>query len=269
MAIHVTAIVDHTAEVDPTAEIGPYCIIEPGVRIGEHTHLIANVYVCSGTRIGARCRVHPFAVLGDAPQDLSHTGAPSYVEIGDDNWIREGVTIHRGTEPDSVTRIGNGCFLMSNVHVAHNCQLADGIIIASGAVLAGRVTVGFKAFISGLCAIHQFVRVGEFSMIAGGFRAVQDVSPFMMVGGHGLVGPNVVGLRRGGFSSQERLELRELYRAMFRTAGNFQDKLVAARARARTEPGKRLLDFLASPSKRGLLGYTGFRGAPSLELPED
>jgi UDP-N-acetylglucosamine acyltransferase len=258
MAIHVTAVVDRRAEVDPSADIGPYCIIEPGAHVGPDTRLIANVYVCGSARIGARCRIHPFAVIGDWPQDLSCKGEPSYVEIGDDCWIREGVTIHRGTEPDTVTRVGAKCFLMANSHIGHNCQVGERVIMAQGSVLGGRVEIGSGTFIGGNSAVHQFCRVGELAMIGGLARLVNDLPPYLTFAEGRLVGPNVVGLRRNNLGSAERLEIRELFRALFRAPGDFREKL--ANAKATTEPGRKLLEFLQVKSKRGLCGSIRRRG---------
>lgn len=253
MTIHNSAVIHPEAHIDPTAEIGPFCVVEQGVIIGPRTRLLSHVHVCSGSTLGADNRVHPFAVIGDAPQDVAHRGAASFTRIGDGNTIREGVTIHRGTEADSATTVGHHCMLMVHAHIAHNCTIGDHVILANAALVAGRVTIGARAFISAGAALHQFVRVGEFAMVSGLLRIPQDIAPFMTFGPYGIAGPNVVGLRRNGFTPEERLELRELYRFIFRSQGRFQERLAAAEAHH--APGRRLLAFLREPSKRGVAGY--------------
>lgn len=256
MAIHPTALIDAGADVDPTAEIGPYCVVESGVRVGARTRLRSHVVLCRGARIGADCDLHPFVVIADLPQDLAHGGGASYVEIGDGCILREHVTIHRGTETDSTTRIGSKCYLMAGAHVAHNCQVGDEVIMANAVLLAGRVTVGRKCFLGGNAGVHQFVRIGEFAMIRGLDAVFQDVAPFMTMAKNSVIGPNVVGLRRAGFTAAERHELRTLYKSIFRSGGSFRQAVAAAAGKAQSAPAKRFVEFLSQPSKRG---YARFR----------
>ncbi|MBK8914917.1 MAG: acyl-ACP--UDP-N-acetylglucosamine O-acyltransferase [Phycisphaerales bacterium] len=260
MAIHPTAIIDPTAEVSREAEVGPYCIIERGVRIGERVRLIAHVYVGEGTTIDPRVEIHPFATVGQPPQDLAFSGEPTFTRIGEETIIREHVSIHRGTMPGSITTVGRRCFLMACSHIAHNCTVGDDVKMANGALLAGHVSVGDKAFIAGNTAIHQFVRVGELAMISG-VRVTNDVVPFMILGPMGVVGPNVVGLRRAGCSPEERKEIREGYRTLFRSGISFRTAVEQVAARVTTEPGRRLAAFVLAPSKRGYTPYRGRRNA--------
>lgn len=251
MAIHPTAIVDKTAEIDPTADIGAYAVIERNTRIGAGTHLYPHAYLAEGTTLGERCQIHPFAVVGHPPQDLKFTGEPSYTEIGDDTVIREHATVHRGTVPGSTTKLGRRCFLMATAHVGHNCVLGDDVIMVNGALLGGHVQVGDRAFFGGNTGLHQFVRVGELVMVAAASRLVNDVPPFMLVGLTGVAGPNVVGLRRAGLSSAERHELRECYRVLYRSGLPFRRAIERVAEMVATDPGRRLVAFLHSPSKRG------------------
>jgi UDP-N-acetylglucosamine acyltransferase len=257
LPIHPTAVIDPGAELDPSVEIGPYAVIEGPVRIGAGTLLGPYVHVLGHTTIGRGCRIHSGAVVGDFPQDRSYTGAESYCRIGDETIVREHVTIHRGTAPGSETVVGNRCQLLAHCHVAHNCRVGDDVVLVNGALLAGHVTVGNGAVISGNAGVHQFVRIGELAMIGGLTKITRDVPPFLMFDGAGIcVGVNTVGLRRAGFSREERQEIKTIYKAVYRTASS------ASRAQTELEPviatdaGRRLLDFLKTPSKRGIqYGY--------------
>ncbi len=256
MPIHSTAVVHASAELDPSAEVGPYAVIEAGVRIGPQTRIYAHAYVSEGARLGARVQVHPFAIVSHPPQDLKYDGAPSYTVVGDDTIIREYVAVHRPTTPEGTTRIGARCFLMSTSHVGHDCVVEDDVIMASGALLAGHVHVQRGAFLSGHTAVHQFSRIGERAMISGLARAHRDVPPFMTLAPHAVVtGPNVVGLRRAGFSSEERQEIREAYKLLYRSRLPWKDAIQRAIAHLRTDAGLRLAAFLAAPSKRGYCTY--------------
>jgi UDP-N-acetylglucosamine acyltransferase len=254
--------VDKSAEIDPTASVGAYAIIEAGVKIGAGTRVFAHAYISEGVTIGERCQIHPFAVVGHYPQDIKWDGAPSYTVIGDDTVIREGAQVHRGTEPDSTTRIGSRVYMMANSHVAHNCTIGDDVIIANGALLSGHIKVGPKAFISGNVVIQQFARIGELAMLGGGIRVPNDVPPFMMVVPEGVVGVNLIGLRRAGMSREERQELRNAYKTLYRTERPFKDAVAEVVGSLRTEPGRRLADFLKAPSNRGIMRYRGRADAP-------
>ncbi len=257
MPIESTACVDKSARIDPAARIGAYAIIEAGVTIGADTRIYPHAYVSEGTSIGQRCQVHPFAVVGHHPQDVKWDGAPSYTVIGDDTVIREGAQVHRGTEPGSTTVIGRHVYLMANAHVAHNCTVGDHVIIANGALLSGHITVGPRAFISGNVVIQQFARIGELAMLGGGTRIPNDVPPFMMVVPEGVVGVNLVGLRRAGMSREQRQELRQAYRLLYRSGKPFRDAVEEVCGFVRTDPGLRLAAFLREPSQRGIMRYKG------------
>lgn len=253
--IHPTAIVADDAIVHADAIVGPFCIVESGVEIGERTILKSHVCVYSGTTIGEDCKIHAFVAIGDLPQDLAHKNVPSYVRIGNHCTLREGVTIHRGTEEDTTSSLGDNCYLMANSHVAHNCIVGDNVILAHNAILGGRVQIGRNVFVGGVAAIHQFCRVGEYAMIAGVHRQLMDAPPFMTAGIHGVSGVNVVGLRRAGFSKEERLELQQAHKLLYRSGVGFREAVEMLSGRVTTDPGKKLVEFLQAPSKRGIDGF--------------
>ncbi|WP_437223870.1 acyl-ACP--UDP-N-acetylglucosamine O-acyltransferase [Planctomicrobium sp. SH661] len=253
MPIHSTAIIDSQAQIDPSATIGPYVVIEGAVTVGAGCHLAAGVILYGPLSIGAGTRVHSHAVLGDLPQDRAFKGDDSSVEIGQDCIIREGVTIHRGSTPGSVTKVGDRCMIMTNAHIGHNCCLEDEVIMISGSLLGGYVHVGRRAVISGNAAVHQFVRIGEASMISGLGKIVQDIPPFFMTDNEGaMVGVNRVGLIRGGFSSKERDEIKAAYKIIYRSGLDRAEIKQALEELVTTEAGKRLIHFMNAESRRGL-----------------
>jgi UDP-N-acetylglucosamine acyltransferase len=268
MGVHRTAIIGEGVELDPTVDVGAYAILEPGVRIGAGTRVYPHAYISTGATIGQRCQIHPFAVVGHLPQDLAFAGEPTFTQVGDETIIREGVTIHRGTAPGSTTIVGRRCFLMANAHVGHNCRVEDDVKMANGALLAGHVHVGRGSFLSGNAVVHQYVRIGEMVMVGGGLRVTMDIPPFMMYGPRGVVGPNVIGLRRAGLSAAERHELRECHRVLFR-AGAFRDAITHVESMVQSDAGRRLVEFLRAPSRRGISGFArrGETAAAESDVP--
>jgi UDP-N-acetylglucosamine acyltransferase len=255
MGVHPRAIVDASAEIDPAADIGPNAVIEGPVRIGPGTKVYPNAYVTGWTTIGARCEIHPGAVVGHLPQDFHFSGERTFCQVGDETVIREGATVHRGTQPESSTVIGSKCLLAVNSHVAHNCVLGDEVTLLNGALLAGHVEVGDQAIFSALAAAHQFVRIGELAMVGGMARLTMDVPPFMMVvGENSVVGVNAVGLKRRGHDEASRAELRESYRLLYRRGRPFRESVAEVAGQVQTEAGRRLAAFLGAPSRRGICG---------------
>ena len=217
--IHATAIVDKTAEIAGDAIIGPWVLVGPRCTVGAGTVLNARVTLEENVRIGQHVSVGVGSVLGGKPQDLKFKGEVTFVEIGDHTTIREYATINRGTAESFKTTVGQHSFIMSYVHLAHDCHVGNHVIMSNGTQLAGHVTVLDHAIISGLCAIHQFVKVGRHSFIGGCSRVAKDVPPFVKAVGNPikLYGLNSVGLQRRGFADDVVVELKKAYRLLFRS----------------------------------------------------
>jgi UDP-N-acetylglucosamine acyltransferase len=254
--IHPTAVIHPKAQIDPSCVVGAYAVIDEHVMIGAQCWIGPHVHITGITSVGARNRFHAGCVIGDAPQDLKYKGEPTRLRIGDDNVFREHVTIHRSNSTEEDTTIDSGSFLMANSHVGHNSRLGNHIIIANGALLGGHVQVDDRAFISGNCLVHQFVRVGTLALMQGGSAISKDLPPFTIArGDNGICGLNVVGLRRAGYSSEERLELRKLYVALFRSRRQWSDALAEAQAQFKNGLARVMLEFVAA-AKRGICADT-------------
>ena len=226
--VHETAIVKPGAKIGKNVEIGPYTIIEENVEIGEGTVIGPHVVIDGWTRIGKNNEIFHGASIGRVPQDMKFKGEKSYVFIGDNNVIRENVTIHRGTEEGgSETRIGNNNFIMAYCHVAHDCQLGNNIIMSNAVNLAGHVTVEDHAVIAGLTGVHQFVRIGKIAMVGAHSKVVKDVPPYILVDGHParVNGINVIGLRRNGIKPALRREMKRAYKLLYRSNLNISQAL--------------------------------------------
>lgn len=226
--IHPTAIIDPKAEIEKGVVIGPYCIIKDGVKIKKGTNLISNVIIEGNTEIGENCTIYPFTTIGLPPQDLKYRGEKTAVKIGNNNIIREYITIHRASiGGDGITSIGNDNFLMAYVHIAHDCKIGNSVIMANLATLAGHVVVEDYAVIGGLVAIHQFTRIGAYAMV-GGFSGVgQDIPPYTTASGARakLFGLNTIGLKRHGFSDETINYLKKAYKILFREKLTLKDAL--------------------------------------------
>jgi UDP-N-acetylglucosamine acyltransferase len=254
--IHRTAIVHQDARIEADARIGPYCTIGPNVYIGAGTVLDSHVHVECNTRIGENCHIYSHAVLGSDPQDMKYNGAPTYVEIGDRNLLREYVTINRGSFEGSVTRLGSDCLLMTGVHLAHDCVVGSRVIMANCATLAGFVTIDDRAVIGGLAAFHQFTRVGRLAMVGGTAGIMQDVPPFCMVQGSPpatLRGLNRIGMMRNGATESSFIAVKQAYRLMFRRGMTKENALAEIEASVpKTPEVMAFIDFLKAPTKRGI-----------------
>ena len=261
--IHPTAIIDSTANIHETAEIGPYAVIEKSVIVGPRCRLGPYVYVLGETQIGEGNVFHAGCVIGDAPQDLKYKGAPTRLVIGDCNVFREQVTIHRSNKMEEDTVIGSNNLFMANAHVGHNCRIGDYVTMANGALLGGHVVINDRAFISGNCLVHQFVRVGMLAMMQGSAAISMDLPPFLMARStNSVCGLNVVGLRRAGFSADQRLELKRLYHLLFRGNQKMAAALESARQEYTYDSSRLLVDFVAA-SKRGVCRDSGWRSRHS------
>lgn len=251
--IHPAAIVSPQAKLDPTVQVGPYAIIDAGVTLGAHCIVGPHVYLTGQTTIGAGNRFHAGCVIGDAPQDLKYDGAPTRVRIGDNNVFREHVTVHRATKIDGETVIGSNNLLMSNVHIGHNSHLHNHVILASGVLLAGHVEIFDRAFLSGNAAVHQFVRVGTLAMMQGLSGVTQDLPPFAVSRAmNEMCGLNVVGMRRAGINAADRLEVKKLYRDLFRSGKNLRTAIAEAQGKFTGESARTMLEFVAA-AKRGVV----------------
>ncbi|RLA95863.1 MAG: acyl-[acyl-carrier-protein]--UDP-N-acetylglucosamine O-acyltransferase [Deltaproteobacteria bacterium] len=220
MAVHETAIVHPTAELADGVSVGPYTIIGEGVRIAEGTWIGPHVVIDRWTSIGANCRIYQYASIGTPAQHLKYRGEETYVIIGDNNVIREFVTINRGTLiGDGKTEIGDNNFIMAYAHIAHDCKLGNNVIMANAAQLAGHVIVEDNAVIGGVVAVHQFVRIGRFAFIGGATSVPQDIPPYVTASGMRakLYGINVLNLKRHGFTDEVINALKKAYRLVFRS----------------------------------------------------
>jgi UDP-N-acetylglucosamine acyltransferase len=252
MSIHPTAVIDRQAEIDETAEIGPYVIIEGPVRIGAGTKVRAHAFVSGWTQIGEGCDIHPFAVVGHLPQDFHYSGERSYCRIGDRAVIREGATVHRGTQPESSTVVGDECLLMAYSHVGHNCELAKGVKVYNMTGLSGHVEVGEGAILSGCSLIHQFVKIGKLAFVAAAARIGMDVPPFLTAYGEStVIQHNLVGMRRAGYDRAAVQEIRQAFRILYRSGLPFRKAVKELTATVRTPAGEELLAFLQADSRRG------------------
>jgi UDP-N-acetylglucosamine acyltransferase len=250
--IHPTAIIHPRAHLELDVEVGPYAVIEEGVRVGAGCRIGAHAHLSGHTIIGSGNIFHPGCVIGNIPQDLKYRGAPSRTRIGDRNSFRENVTVNRATDESEDTVIGSNNLLMAGSHVGHNTQIGNHCIIANGALLGGHAVVQDRAVISGNCLVHQFIRVGTLAMMQGGSGISNDLPPFTMARSINIMcGLNVVGLRRAGFTNEQRLELKRLYHALFRTRLPRKTALEQARAEFRSPAAVQLIEFVAT-ARRGI-----------------
>ena len=253
MPIHPTAIINPGAEISGDVEVGPYVIIEDNVKIGPRVKIWANAYICRFTEIGEDSEIHMGAVIGHLPQDISFKKKRSQLIIGKRNIIREYATIHRGTQEGSATVIGDDNFIMGFAHIGHNCKLGNNIVIVNASALSGHVEVEDRAFISGYVAIHQFVRIGAISMIAGQARVTRDVPPYMLLKGDTTIySPNAVGLRRAGFSQEVRNNIKKAYKILYRSGLTISQAIEKMENAQLGEEVQHLVDFLKKDSKRGI-----------------
>lgn len=259
MPIDPSAVVAPTARIHPDAWIGPatsvgeFCVIESDVRIGASCLLEPYVYVKRWTSMGDRNEISAGTVLGTDPLDKAFTGERSYLRIGSGNRIREHYTISRGTRPESATEIGDGNYIMTSGHIAHNCKIGNEIVLCSCALVAGYVEIEDQAFISGGTAIHQFSKVGRLAMISGNTRVNLDTPPFFLYSGVYVepVGLNLVGLRRAGFTAEQVTALKRAYRILYRSGLKLERALARIEAEVPTAEALHLVGFVRC-SARGI-----------------
>lgn len=259
MPIDPSARIAATARVHPDAVIGPqciigeFCVIEQDTMLGAQTMLEPYVFVKRWTTLGERNRISAGTVLGSDPLDKAFTGERSYLRIGDDNVIREHYTVSRGTKPESVTTIGDGNYIMTSGHIAHNARIGNNTVIASCALIAGYVEVEDQAFVSGGVVVHQYSRIGRLAMMGGNCRVNLDAPPFFLYHGFDLepVGLNAVGLKRAGINSASIAALKRAYRLLYRSGLKLQDALQRIVEECPTGETRHLIRFIES-SERGI-----------------
>jgi UDP-N-acetylglucosamine acyltransferase len=251
--IHPTSVVGPDVELGAGVEVGPLCLLDGKIRIGARTRLIGHVTILGITELGADNVLHPGAVIGDEPQDLTYTGVARSVKIGDRNVFREYATVHRGSERGDITMMGDDNYMMQNAHVAHDCRIGNSTIIAGGALLAGWVELGDRALVSGNCVVHQYTRIGRLAIMRGLSRTSRDVPPFcIMDGTHTLRGINAVGLKRAGFSSKSIHALRHAFTTLFGARQNL--KLAIERLEKSTQLTPEVIEMVnfIRAAKRGV-----------------
>lgn len=253
--IHPTALVDSKAELGADVEVGPYAFVGPDCVVGDGCVIQMRAVLEEHVTLGPRVTVGIGTVLGGRPQDLKFQGEVTRVEIGEGTTLREYLTINRGTSESFVTSVGKHCFLMSYVHLAHDCHLGDGVIISNGTQLAGHVKVDDRAIISGLCAVHQFAKIGRHAFVGGMSRVSKDIPPFVKAVGNPvkLYGLNTVGLQRSGFPENVVSELKKAYRLFFRSDVNISQALKKAEADLQPFPEVQAFVAFVEESGRGVV----------------
>ena len=252
--IHKTAIIDPKAKLDKNVQIGPYCVIGPNVEIGENTIIQSHVNISGKTKIGKGNKIYPFVSIND-PQDLKYNGEPTNLIIGDNNKIREYVTINPGTVGGGgKTVIGNNCLFMVSSHVAHDCQLSNNIIIANNVAIAGHAIIDDNVIIGGNSAVQQFTRIGKMAMIGGMTGVLHDVIPYGLSTGNrnSLQGLNLIGLRRSKIENKDILGLSDAYKEIFATK-NFTENLSKLNGSFKDNPlVKDVIEFITKDKKRSI-----------------
>ncbi|MFW5867351.1 MAG: acyl-ACP--UDP-N-acetylglucosamine O-acyltransferase [Armatimonadota bacterium] len=236
MTIHQTAIVDPKAELGEGIEVGPFSIIEDGVTIGDNCRIGSHCVIKSNVTMGSGNTLDTGVVLGSDPQDAKYQGEQSFVRIGDDNLIREYVTIHRATGENEETVVGDGNFLMAYVHLGHNVRIGDHCSLASFAGLSGHCVVQDRAILGGLSGVHQYVTIGRMCMIGGHSRVTRDIPPFITAQGNEVHALNVIGLQRNGVDSENQAALRTAFRMIYRSDLNTTDAIEQLRGQETLSP---------------------------------
>ena len=259
MNIHPTSIVSKNAHLERGVVVGPYTIIHDDVVIKEKTEIGSSVEIFRGSEIGSNCQIHKGAVIGEDPQHLTDRGENTKVIIGDNNIIREFVTIHRGTQlGHGKTVIGNNNYIMVAAHVAHDCILGNNIIIANETGISGHTVIEDHASISGICPIHQFIRIGSYCFVGGGYRVNKDIWPYALAAGDpiGITGLNIVGLKRAGFDRSVIRELKKAFKILFQSnIAKLDDRFDEIEQTCEDLPQIRhLLEFGRAETKMGLAG---------------
>lgn len=252
---HKTALIDNNTQIGKNVTIGPYSIIDDNVIIGDNTVVYPYVHIKSNTIIGKNNKIFQGSVLGEDPQDLKYNGEKTFLEIGDNNTIRENCTLNKGTSHSNKTIIGSNCLLMAYVHVAHDCIIDDRVILANGVQLGGHVEIGYHVTVGGMTPVHQFCKIGEHAFIGGGRIALQDIPPYILATGEPLqyAGINSVGLRRRKFSIDVRNNIKKAYKFIYKSNLNVKQAIEAIKENLKlTDEINKILIFLKD-SDRGLI----------------
>lgn len=252
-AVHPSAVVHPGAQLGPGVEVGPFCVVEDGVRVGAGTVLRAGTQILRGTTLGRENRVGPSAILGGEPMDLKYKGEESFLEVGDRNTIREFTTIHRATGEGEVTRVGDDNFIMAYVHITHNCIVGNRTIIPNAAQIAGHVVIEDHVTFGATVGVHQFCRIGAYSMVGMNSKVTRDILPYSLADGHPAQHYllNTIGLRRRGIGGEEYRWLGEAVRAIRAGASlePFRERALVSRHLAH------LIEFVSLPGPRGLSAF--------------
>lgn len=253
--IHPSAIINDGAQLADDVTVGPFSIIDSGVEIGAGCDIGPHAWITGGSRLGKNNQVGYGSIIGGDPQDNSFDPAtPSNVIIGDNNRIREYVTLHRSTEAGGSTTIGNDNFIMIGVHMGHDSSLGDHNILANNIMIGGHVQIGNHSFLGGGSAFHQFLHIGDYVIAQGNAAISQDVPPYCMVHGYNkLSGLNVIGLRRGGFDATTRADIKRAYKLIFHSGGNLTEALAQAEELEWSDAARKLLDAARHPSRKGVM----------------
>ena len=255
MKIHPTAVISPKAKIADDVEVGPYAIVDDHVTLAKGVKVYAHAYITGSAEIGENTEIHMGAVVGHVPQDWGFKKEiQSTVRVGKNNLIREYATIHRGSKEGSATLIGDNNFIMAHSHVAHDCRIGNRVVLANGSLLAGYVEVEDSAFISGNVVVHQFVRIGRLAMIGGLSRISKDVPPFMLAKGESLVyAVNVIGLRRAGYTSEQRERIRQSFKILYHSGMSLPRALGFLKEHPSSAETACIVEFIES-SKRGICG---------------
>jgi UDP-N-acetylglucosamine acyltransferase len=253
--IHPTALVDAQAKIGPGTIIGPYCIVAPGVILGQDCWLQHHVTLCGPMTAGARNKFYAYCSIGQQTQDLKYQGEPTYLEIGEENTFREFVTINRSTIGTGKTQVGSRGTFLAYSHIAHDCEVGDGVVFSNNGTLAGHVYVGDHAVMGGLTAVHQFCRIGRYAITGGCSKIVQDIPPFMIADGNPaeVRGINLIGLERNNFAPENVKAIKEAFRLIYRSKLNTRQALQAIREQLPTnEEIQQIIEFIEQ-TERGII----------------
>jgi len=250
--IHHTAIIDPKAKIGDNVTIGPYTVIGEEVEIGDNTYIGPSCLI-EFAKIGKNNQIYAHSFIGTPPQDYKYHGEKTYIEIGDSNIIREGVSLHRGSPLTGLTKIGSGCFFMANSHVGHDCRIGDNVIMVNSAAAAGHTHIDNNAIISGLVGIHQFTRIGKYAMLSGGAMANQDIIPYVIAQGDRArpVGLNIVGLKRNGFNIEVIKAIKYVFKTLFFKGLKLEEAIEKLSKENLPQEAKDILEFCKG-TKRGI-----------------